>query len=203
MCPEVREEIKHVIDFWLSFGVSGFRVDAVSHMIESPLPLTDPALVHDPHRVLRDLRSFASSRRADVALLGEADVKPEELADFFGGGEELHLLYNFFMDNLLFLSLATGRAEPIERALRLSPVIPDECQWVNFLRNLDELDLERLTDEEREQVYDAFAPEKEMRIFGRGIRRRLAPMLSDPRRVRMALSLRPVCPPFPPPGRPG
>lgn len=189
MCPEVREEIKHVIDFWLSFGVSGFRVDAVSHMIESPLPLTDPALVHDPHRVLRDLRSFASSRRADVALLGEADVKPEELADFFGGGEELHLLYNFFMDNLLFLSLATGRAEPIERALRLSPVIPDECQWVNFLRNLDELDLERLTDEEREQVYDAFAPEKEMRIFGRGIRRRLAPMLSDPRRVRMALSL--------------
>lgn len=189
MCPDVRDEIKRVIDFWLSFGVSGFRVDAVSHMIESPIPIRDPALVHDPHRVLRDLRSFASSRRADVALLGEADVKPDELAAFFGEGTELHLLYNFFLDNLLFLSLATGRAEPIERALRLLPVIPAECQWVNFLRNLDELDLERLTDEEREQVYDAFAPERNMRIFGRGIRRRLAPMLSDHRRYGMALSL--------------
>ncbi|OQW31071.1 MAG: hypothetical protein A4E19_20565 [Nitrospira sp. SG-bin1] len=189
MHPEVREEIKRVIDFWLSFGVSGFRVDAVSHMIESPIPVADPALVHDPHQVLRDLRSFASSRRTDVALLGEADVKLEELRAFFGEGSELHLLYNFFLDNLLFLSLATGRAEPIERALRLLPSIPHECQWINFLRNLDELDLERLTEDEREQVYVAFAPDPEMRIFGRGIRRRLAPMLGDPRKVRMALSL--------------
>ena len=95
----------------------------------------------------------------------------------------------FFLDNLLFLSLAIGRAEPIERARRLLPAIPEECQWVNFLRNLDELDLERLTDEEREQVYEAFAPQPDMRIFGRGIRRRLAPMLGDRRRISMALSL--------------
>lgn len=188
-CPEVREEIKRVIDFWLSFGISGFRVDAVSHMIESPLPSPDPALRHDAHHILRDLRAFTSSRRADAALLGEADVEPNELAAFFGEGNELHLLYNFLLDNYLFLALATGRAEPIGRALRLLPSIPEGCQWVNFLRNLDELDLERLTEDERESVYDAFAPDQEMRIFGRGIRRRLAPMLGDRRRLELAMSL--------------
>jgi maltose alpha-D-glucosyltransferase/alpha-amylase len=60
---------------------------------------------------------------------------------------------------------------------------------VNFLRNLDELDLERLTDAEREDVYRAFAPELSMRIFGRGIRRRLAPMLGSRPRLEMAFSL--------------
>jgi maltose alpha-D-glucosyltransferase/alpha-amylase len=60
---------------------------------------------------------------------------------------------------------------------------------VTFLRNLDELDLERLTEEERESVYQAFAPDQDMRIFGRGIRRRLAPMLGDRRRLELAMSL--------------
>jgi maltose alpha-D-glucosyltransferase/alpha-amylase len=57
---------------------------------------------------------------------------------------------------------------------------------VNWLRNHDELDLERLTPQEREEVLSAFAPRDEMRAFGRGIRRRLAPMLGDDRRVAMA-----------------
>ena len=34
-----------------------------------------------------------------------------------------------------------------------------------------------------------FAPEPQMRAFGRGIRRRLAPMLSDPRQLKLAMFL--------------
>ena len=41
---------------------------------------------------------------------------------------------------------------------------PRVGQWVNFLRNLDELDLERLADDERKDVYDTFAPEPDMRV---------------------------------------
>ena len=51
-----------------------------------------------------------------------------------------------------------------------------------FIRNHDELDLERLTDQERMEVFDAFAPQKNMQIYGRGIRRRLAPMLHNDRK---------------------
>ena len=185
---DVREEIKRVIDYWLSFGISGFRVDAVSHMIEPP-QVTSEVTVHDPHAILRELRSYTSSRRSDAALLGEADVEVHELRRYFGDGDEMHLLYNFLLNNYLFLSFATGRAEPIERCLRLLPAIPDSGQWVNFLRNLDELDLERLSEEERELVYQAFAPDRNMRIFGRGIRRRLAPMLAHRRRLELAFAL--------------
>ncbi len=186
--PEVREEVKRVIDYWLSFGVSAFRVDAVSHMIE-PHQGEQAGASHDPHCILRDLRAFASSRRPDTALLGEADVEPEDLRSYFGDGDEMHLLYNFLLNNLLFLAFATGRAEPLERCLRLLPAIPENAQWMNFLRNLDELDLERLSDEERDMVYQAFARDRDMRIFGRGIRRRLAPMLNDRRRLESAFSV--------------
>jgi maltose alpha-D-glucosyltransferase/alpha-amylase len=47
-----------------------------------------------------------------------------------------------------------------------------------------------LSDGEREEVFAAFAPEPDHREYGRGIRRRLAPMLgNDPRRIRLALAL--------------
>ena len=48
---------------------------------------------------------------------------------------------------------------------------------IAWLRNNDELDLEQLRPDEREAVMERFAPEPGMRIYGRGIRRRLAPML--------------------------
>ncbi len=63
-------------------------------------------------------------------------------------------------------------------------------QWANFLRNHDELTLDKLTDAERQEVFEAFAPDERQRVFGRGITRRLPPMLEgDPRRIRMAYSL--------------
>ena len=187
-CPEVREEIKQVMDFWLSFPITGFRVDAASHMIEDKgLPGTAPK---EGHGVLKDFHDFAAGRRAGAVLVGEADVPLSEAAAFFGDGDELSLIFNFLLDNDLFLALATGTAEPIARCLKELPAIPEAGQWLNFLRNLDELDLERLTDEEREQVYQAFAPDEDMRIYGRGIRRRLAPMLdNDRRRLELAFSL--------------
>jgi maltose alpha-D-glucosyltransferase/alpha-amylase len=59
-----------------------------------------------------------------------------------------------------------------------------------FIRNHDELDLERLSDDERNEVYAAFAPSEDMRIYGRGIRRRLAPMLNgERRRLELVYSL--------------
>jgi maltose alpha-D-glucosyltransferase/alpha-amylase len=189
MCQDVRDEIERVIDYWLSFGISGFRVDAVSHMIEAPHKAAEASLAHDPHQVIREIRAFTSGRRPEAMLLGEADVEPHYLKDFFGDGDELHMLYNFLLNNYLFLALAQRQSAPIQRALRLLPPIPQSCQWVNFLRNFDELDLERLTEEERAGVYEAFAPDPAMKIFDRGIRRRLAPMLKDPRRIRTAYSL--------------
>jgi glycosidase len=59
-----------------------------------------------------------------------------------------------------------------------------------FVRNHDELTLDKLSGSEREEVFAAFGPEERMQVYGRGLTRRLPPMLGgDPRRVRMVYSL--------------
>ena len=186
--PDVRAEIRNVMGYWLRLGVDGFRLDAASHMIEAKgLESTRP---DDPHGVLRDLRQFVTTRKGDAVLLGEVDVSPDELGAYFGDGDELTMVFDFLLDNYLFLGLARENAEPVVEGLRLHPSRPPEGQWVTFLRNLDELDLERLTESERADVFEAFAPDEGMRIFGRGIRRRLAPMLDGDRdRIELAFSL--------------
>src|SRR5439155_1555408 len=90
----------------------------------------------------------------------------------------------------LFYALASGDTRPLVRALERTRQHPMTAQWGHFLRNNDELDLARLTDAQRQLVFDKFAPDKNARIYGRGIRRRLAPMLDgDRRRMELAYSL--------------
>lgn len=186
--PEVRRAIGEIMAFWLDRGVDGFRVDAARHLGGR----TDGSRYEatDPHQVLKLMRRFAQTRQPETILIGESDAPPENLADFFGDGDELQMIQNFLLDNFVMLALAREQAEPIGRVLATLPQPPPNAQWANFLRNFDELDLERLTVEERNEVYAAFAPEPEMRIYGRGIRRRLAPMLGgDRRRIALAQSL--------------
>ena len=58
------------------------------------------------------------------------------------------------------------------------------------MRNHDELTLDKLSASEREEVFAAFGPEKELQLFGRGLRRRLPTMLDgDQQRIRMVYSL--------------
>jgi glycosidase len=90
----------------------------------------------------------------------------------------------------LYLSLARQDARPLARALRQRPAISTESQWATFVRNHDELTLDKLSDSERDEVFAAFGPDPEMQLYGRGLRRRLPPMLDgDPRRIRMVYSL--------------
>ncbi len=186
--PGLRRELQKIIGMWLQIGADGFRVDAASRMLGREALQPEPA--EQPHEFLRHLRSIVTARNGQAALMAESDVDVDALASFFGDGDEMHLLYNFWLDNFLFLALARGKAEPIARALEQLPDKPAVAQWANFVRNLDELDLERLSDSEQHEVYAAFAPERNMRIYDRGIRRRLAPMLGgDQRRIEMVYSL--------------
>jgi maltose alpha-D-glucosyltransferase/alpha-amylase len=186
--PRLREEIERIMGFWLQLGVSGFRLDAAPFMIE--LKGVDARPGHDPHEYLGQLRQYLSWRRGDAVMLAEANIDPATALDYFGRGDRMQLLFNFLGNQHLFLALARGNAEPIQRSYEMLPRIPPACQWAEFLRNHDELDLGRLSDDERRDVYDRFAPDENMRIYGRGIRRRLAPMFKGDRALlELACSL--------------
>jgi maltose alpha-D-glucosyltransferase/alpha-amylase len=188
--PAVRDEIAQVVGFWLEQGLSGFRVDAVPFMLE-PMGMPGGALV-DPHELLRDLRRFTGRRSGDAILLGEVNLPPDDQRTFFGDedGDELQTLFSFTVNQALYLALARESAAPLEQALAELPKIPEDCQWASFVRNHDELTLDKLSASEREEVFAAFGPEKELQLFGRGLRRRLPAMLGgDEQRIRMVYSL--------------
>jgi trehalose synthase len=188
--PKVREEIAKIAGYWLELGVDGFRVDAVPFLLETGGIAGDVEL--DPHEALRDLRSFLARRRGDGMLLGEVNLKPKDLRGFFGGedGDEIQLLFNFNLMQAMYLGLARQDARPLARALEETVRESDDQQYANFVRNHDELTLDKLTDAQRREVFDVFGPEEEMQLFGRGLRRRLPSMLDgDEQRIRMVYSL--------------
>ena len=107
-----------------------------------------------------------------------------------GPNDRSHMMFAFGLNAKVWLALARQDAEALVEALGALPRLPAMAQWATFLRNHDELDLSRLTDEQRADVMRAFAPKADMRIYGRGIRRRLAPMLrGDRRRIELAYAL--------------
>jgi maltose alpha-D-glucosyltransferase/alpha-amylase len=186
--PAVREEIRRIMGYWLELGVDGFRVDAVPFILESAAP--GPAKPELNFEYLYDMRRFAQWRRAGAVLLGEANVLPAENRKFFGAeGGGLQMMFNFFANQHLFLALATEDARPLADAIKATRNLPHGAQWGHFLRNHDELDLGRLSDEDRARVFARYAPEEGMRLYGRGIRRRMAPMMGDRRQLELASSL--------------
>lgn len=185
--PRVREELYRIMGYWLRLGVSGFRIDAVPYMVERARQ-ADPRA--DGLWLLQDMHRFAWSRRPGAVLMGEADVSVDEYTAYFNDGTRLTHLLDFWINNYLFLALARQRAEPLAGALHRHAWTPPRARHAMWLRNHDELDLEQLTPEERGEVMRAFAPDPRMRIYGRGIRRRLATMLEgDERRIAMAYAL--------------
>jgi maltose alpha-D-glucosyltransferase/alpha-amylase len=123
-------------------------------------------------------------------MMAEANVTPDEVLHYLDHGDKIQLMFNFFANQHLFLALARQDARPIRDAYAALPDLPLTCQWANFLRTHDELDLGRLSVDQRHAVFDAFAPDPGMRLYERGIRRRLAPMLdNDRRRLELAHSL--------------
>lgn len=187
--PRVREEIGKMLGFWLELGFSGFRVDAVPFFLEDD---SASESYGDPHDYLRELRELVSRRRGDAILLGEVNLPYKQQISFFGGrdGDELNMQFDFEGMQRLYLSLARSDARPLARMLARRPPVSRTSQWANFVRNHDELTLDKLTDAERQEVFAAFGPEERMRAYDRGIVRRLPPMLDgDPRRIRMVYSL--------------
>ena len=145
--------------------------------------------------ILDSWRSETQWQAGDSVLLCEANVPPSDVTAFAGSrpdapSDRAQMMFDFLLNPRMWLALARQDAEPLVEGLTSAVRLPPGAQWVSFLRNHDELDLSRLTDEQRGDAFKAFAPRADMRLYGRGIRRRLAPMLKgDQRRIELAYAL--------------
>jgi maltose alpha-D-glucosyltransferase / alpha-amylase len=185
--PAVQQAMLDVAKFWLDLGIDGFRVDAPPYLFEREG--TSCENLPETHEYLRKFRAFVEAEKPEALLLSEANQWPEDVIEYFGDGDEMHMNFHFPLMPRIFQSLALAERAPIEEILARTPELPANCQWATFLRCHDELTLEMVTPEVRQFMWDFYAPQARMRL-NRGIRRRLAPLLeNDPARIRVAHSI--------------
>ncbi len=185
--PAVQEEMLKVAGYWLRLGIDGFRVDAVPYLYEREG--TNCENLPETHDYLKQMRAFVDEVAPGAILLSEANQWPEDVRPYLGDGDEFHMNFHFPLMPRIFLALAQADRTPILEILARTPPIPEACQWATFLRNHDELTLEMVTQDERQYLWEFYAPEPRMRL-NLGIRRRLAPLLGNDReRIELANSL--------------
>lgn len=185
--PQVLKAVIRTMRFWLDMGVDGFRLDAIPYLVERDG--TNNENLPETHAVIRKIRAALDARYTGRLLLAEANQWPEDVAEYFGNGDECHMAYHFPLMPRMYMALAQEDRHPIVEIMAQTPEIPDVCQWAIFLRNHDELTLEMVTSRERDYMYNMYAADKRARI-NLGIRRRLAPLMeNDLDRIKLMNSL--------------
>ena len=186
--PKVQQAMLDVLKFWMDMGIDGFRADAIPYLFEREG--TNCENLPETHAYIQKVRAYLNEHYPDAILLGEANQWPEDVRPYFGSGtNELHMNFHFPLMPRIFMALRKADRSPVEWILDKTPPIPAETQWCTFLRNHDELTLEMVTPEERQWMWEQYAPQPRMRL-NLGIRRRLAPLLdNDPRKIRLAYSI--------------
>jgi maltose alpha-D-glucosyltransferase / alpha-amylase len=190
--PVIREKMKDVVRYWFDLGADGYRADAVPYLIEREGTEYEGASgenLPETHAYLKEVRTMLDAEYPDKILLCEANMWPEDVRPYFSDGDEFQMGFHFPIMPRVYMALKKGDATDMIDILNRTPEIPPECQWVTFLRNHDELTLEMVTLEDRQWMWEQYAPEPRMRL-NLGIRRRLAPLLdNDPRKIKLANSL--------------
>jgi len=174
--PAVRKEMLNIIRFWSEFGIDGFRVDAVPYLFEEDG--TNCENLPETHAYLKTIRKYIERNFPGTVLICEANQPPIDVIEYLGNGDEFHLAFHFPLMPKIFLALRKADKYPLEEVIKTTPILPNNCQWGTFLRNHDELTLEMVTDEERDWMWQEYAPDPLMRL-NLGIRRRLAPLLDN------------------------
>jgi maltose alpha-D-glucosyltransferase / alpha-amylase len=183
----VQEEMLRVMQYWLDLGIDGFRADAVPYLFEREG--TNCENLPETHAYLKRIRRYVDENYPGRILLCEANQWPEDVRPYFGDGDEFQMGFHFPVMPRIYMALERGQRQPLSWILERTPPIPEDCQWCIFLRNHDELTLEMVTEEERQWMWQVYAPERRMRL-NLGIRRRLAPLLgNDRRKIELANSL--------------
>ncbi len=150
--PKVLFEMMQRVVFWKSKGVDGLRLDAIPFIWKEEG--TDCENLEKTHKIIKLIRAAVDYIQPGTLLIAEANMKPKDVVQYFGEGDECQAAYHFPLMPKFYLGLAEGNYEYITDVLskEVTPNIPNEAQWLSFLRCHDELTLEFVTEEERKKM---------------------------------------------------
>ncbi len=99
--------------FWLDQGVDGLRLDAIPYLIEREG--TSNENLPETHAVVKRIRAVLDARYPDRMLLGEANMWPEDVRDYFADGDECHMAYHFPLMPRMYMAIAQEDRHPDRR----------------------------------------------------------------------------------------
>jgi len=143
--PEVHEEFRRILRFWLDRGVDGFRVDVAHGLVkaaglpdytpdpesgsmggdEADVPYWGQEGVHD---IYRDWHKLLAEYDGDRALCAEAWLPTVDITAKWVRPDEMHQAFNF-----AYLETpwdATALREVIDESLRAYPAVGAPSTWV-------------------------------------------------------------------------
>lgn len=144
--PKVLKEILSAIDFWLSKGVDGFRVDVICNMWKHPKfpnnpknpewtkksPPFEKLLMKynvnqpDNHKIVKIFRSLLD-KYSDRVLIGETYLPYKSLLEYYGKNDECHLPFNFHLLGVKW------KASAIKKKVNdYEKILPKEC-WPSYV----------------------------------------------------------------------
>ena len=133
--PAVVDEAKHIAEFWLdSMHVDGFRLDAVSYLVEH-----GSRIMHTPetHALLRDWQAYVLSVRPDAFTVGEVTFPNDTLLSYYPN--QLTSYFAFELSDSLISAVRSGSARGVlAPALQLERAVPPG-RWSPFLTNHDQV----------------------------------------------------------------
>ncbi len=153
--PRVFFEMMRVLDFWVNTGVDGFRLDAVSHLIKKEG--TASVGLPETHALIKKIRSYIDQNHHTIMLLATAGGAVEKTKEYFGNGDECHLVYLFPLVGQLLLALKRNNPALLQNIVKTLSDIPGNCAWAIFLGHHDEMSLKIIGDEEREELFSFFS----------------------------------------------
>jgi maltose alpha-D-glucosyltransferase/alpha-amylase len=159
--PKVVDDMYKVIDHWMDKGVDGVRLDAVPYLFERTGKFADGTPfqgenLKETHDAIKAIRAHVDSKYADRMILGEANMPTKETLEYFGKGDEANTLFNFPLMPRNYMGTWFGDKAHVIEGLKLTDDIPEGTQWLTFLRNHDEMTLEKVLPEQREQIWKMF-----------------------------------------------
>ncbi len=151
--PEVFKAMAQVLVFWVKRGVN-FRLDAAAH-IGKDVERGKLLNTQKAHLILRGLNRVAKMVDPEAVFLVEVGGGLRMTMDYFGVPDrpEAELAYNFELESGLWWALIFRDGDRIWEVLRMAKDVPQQIQWVTFLRNHDELKLNYLNEERQKKLF--------------------------------------------------
>ena len=191
--PEVLLEMSRNLLYWRSLGVDGFRADAIPYLWKEEG--TDCENRPKTHTIVKFYRAMLDYINPGTFLIAEACQKPYNVVKYLGEGDECHAAYHFPLMPMIYKAIAMEKNQPICNTLstEVTPSLPDNGQWMSFLRVHDELSLELIyvSEEDRKYIHENYChdPKWDFRV-GEGISARLAELFQkDINKISLAYSL--------------